>query len=108
MSQRSSSSNASRAPSFGMSSYSINRSTGKSGPLTRFDKTNRKEELIAKKITEIFKDKELRMIRTIEQTIYDDNLKIFKMKRSEFDEELTEIEKERVRIIKRKKNKKER
>ena len=47
-----------------MSSYSTTKS--KSGPMTRFDKTNRKEELIAKKITEIFKDKENRMIRTIE------------------------------------------
>ena len=47
-----------------MSSYSI--TNNKSGPLTRFDKTNRKEELIVKKITEIFKDKDNRMIRTIE------------------------------------------
>ena len=38
----------------------------------------------------------------------DDRLRIYKMKRSDFEEELTEIEKERSRIIKRKKNKKER
>ena len=87
-----------------MSSYSIN----KTGPLTRVAKTNLKEELIAKKITEIFKEKENRMIRTIEQTIIDDKLRIYKSKRSDFEEELTEIEKERTRIIKRKKNKKER
>ena len=67
-----------------------------------------KEEIIAKKITETFKDRDNKMIRTIEQTILDDKLKIYKMKRSEYDEELNEIEKERVRIIKRKKNKKER
>ena len=63
MSQRSSSSSASRQKSsFGMSSYSIN----KAGPLNRVAKNTLKEELIAKKITEIFKDKENRMIRTIE------------------------------------------
>lgn len=45
-----------------MSSYSIN----KAGPLNRVAKNTLKEELIAKKITEIFKDKENRMIRTIE------------------------------------------
>ena len=87
-----------------MSSYSLN----KTGPLTRHAKTNMKEEIIAKKITETFKDRDNKMIRTIEQTILDDKLKIYKMKRSEYDEELNEIEKERVRIIKRKKNKKER
>ena len=38
----------------------------------------------------------------------DDRLRIYKMKRSDFEEELSEIEKERSRIIKRKKNKKER
>ena len=91
-----------------MSGYSLGKSANKSGPMSRFDKTNRKEELIAKKITEIFKDKENRMIRTIEQTIYDDKLKVFKSKRSEYEEELNDIDKERVRIIKRKKNKKER
>ena len=47
---------------FGMSSYSIN----KSGPMNRMAKNNMKEELISKKITEIFRDKEQRMIRTIE------------------------------------------
>ena len=53
---RSSSSSANRSGSkaFGMSSYSIN----KSGPLNRIAKNNLKEELISKKITEIFKDKE--------------------------------------------------
>ena len=86
-----------------MSSYSIN----KSGPMNRIAKNNLKEELISKKITEIFRDKEQRMIRTIEATISEDKLKIYKMKRSEFEEELSELEKEKVKIIKRKKNKKE-
>jgi len=48
------------------------------------------------------------MIRTIEATIVEDRLKIYKLKRSEFEEELNELEAERKRIIKRKKNKKER
>ena len=90
--------------SFGMSSYSIN----KTGPMNRMMKTNLKEELISKKITEIFREKETKMIRTIEQTIIDDKLKIYKSKRSEFEEELHDLEKERAKIIKRKKNKKER
>ena len=46
-------------------------------------------------------------MQTIEQTIYDDKLKVYKLKRAEYEEELTEIDKERVRILKRKKNKKE-
>ena len=61
-----------------------------------------------KKITEIFKEKEQRMIRTIEVTIIEDRLRIYKMKRAEFEDELNELEAERKRIIKRKKNKKER
>ena len=65
--------------------------------------------MIYKKITEIFKEKEIKMMRVIEATIYEDKLKIYKLKRAEYDEELTEIEKERQKIIRnRKKNKKER
>ena len=102
---RSSSSSVSRSGSkaFGMSSYSIN----KSGPMNRIAKNNLKEELISKKITEIFRDKDQRMIRTIEATIVDDKLKVYKSKRAEYEEELNDLEKERVKIIKRKKNKKE-
>lgn len=47
------------------------------------------------------------MIRTIEQTITEDRLRIYKLKRAEFEEELNELEAERKRIVKRKKNKKE-
>jgi hypothetical protein len=65
--------------------------------------------MISKKITEIFKEKDTKMMRVIEATIYDDKLKIYKLKRAEYDEELTEIEKERQKIIRnRKKNKKDR
>lgn len=48
------------------------------------------------------------MIRTIEVTIVEDRLKIYKQKRADFEEELNELEQDRKRIIKRKKNKKER
>ena len=48
------------------------------------------------------------MIRTIEQTILDDKCRIFKQKKQEFEGELAEIDSERKKIIKRKKNKKER
>lgn len=102
---RSSSSSISqnRSKAFGMSSYSLN----KSGPMNRIAKNNLKEELISKKITEIFKDKDIKMIRTIEATIIDDKLKVYKQKRAEYEDELNDLEKERVKIIKRKKNKKE-
>lgn len=65
--------------------------------------------MISKKITEIFKEKEMKMMKTIEATIYDDRLRIYKLKRADFEDELNEIEKERQKILKnRKKNKKER
>jgi hypothetical protein len=83
------------------STYSVNTTLRKT-------RTVLKEEMIAKKITEIFKEKEQRMIRTIEVTIIEDRLRIYKMKRAEFEDELNELEAERKRIIKRKKNKKER
>lgn len=47
------------------------------------------------------------MIRTIETTIVDDKLKVYKSKRAFYEDELGDLEKERVKIIKRKKNKKE-
>lgn len=74
----------------------------------RKSRASLKEEMIAKKITEIFKEKEQRMIRTIEATIVEDKLRIYKQKRAEFDEEINELDQDRKRIIKRKKNKKER
>lgn len=83
------------------STYSVNTTLRKT-------RAGLKEEMIAKKITEIFKEKEQRMIRTIEQTITDDKLKIYKLKRAEYEDELNELEAERKRIIKKKKNKKER
>jgi len=90
-----------------MSSYSINMSG--LGHINRTARDNlMKEDLISKKIIEITREKETRMIRAIEATIVDDKLKIYKMKRAEFDEELADLEKEKIKIIKRKKIKKER
>ena len=74
---------------------------------TRKNRSNLREEMIQKKIKEIFKDKENRMYRTIEQTIYDDRLKIYKLKKSEYEEELSELEADKKKLLKRKKNKKE-
>ena len=83
------------------STYSVNTTLRKT-------RAGLKEEMIAKKITEIFKEKEQKMIRTIEQTITEDRLRVYKLKRAEFEDELNELEADRKRIIKRKKNKKER
>ncbi len=68
-----------------------------------------REEMISKKITEIFKEKEMKMMRIIETTIYEDRLRIYKQQRAEFEEEFNELDKERQKVIRnRKKNKKER
>jgi hypothetical protein len=64
--------------------------------------------MIAKKITEIFKDKDTRMIRTIELTIYEDRLKVYKQKRAEYEQEFAELEAEKRKVLKKKKSKKER
>jgi hypothetical protein len=56
------------------STYSVNTTLRKT-------RAGLKEEMIAKKITEIFKEKEQRMIRTIETTIVEDRLKVYKQKR---------------------------
>ena len=105
MSQDGSKSIASRKPSaqarVGGSTYSVNTTLRKT-------RAGLKEEMIAKKITEIFKEKEQRMIRTIELTIVEDRLKIYKQKRAEYEEELNDLDAERKKIMKRKKNKKER
>ena len=71
-------------------------------------KSNLKEEIIAKKIIEDQQAKEVKMIRQIEQTIYDDKLRVYRMKRAEYEDELNELDKDRQKNIKRKKNKKER
>ena len=47
------------------------------------------------------------MIRVIETAIFEDNHKIYTEKRSEYAEKLEELERERLRITRRKKNKKD-
>ena len=89
---------------FGQSSYSTSQ-TGVGG--LKKKQASLREEMIQRKINEIFKEKEAKMMRVIEQTIYEDKLKIYRMKRANYEEELLELENERKRIIKRKKNKKE-
>lgn len=64
----------------GSSVYSVGTSIRKNRNMIR-------EEMIAKKITEIFKEKENRMIRTIEQTIVEDRLRVYKVKRATYDVE---------------------
>jgi len=66
-----------------------------------------KEEMISKKINDLFKEKEQKMIRTIEAAMYEDNHQMYTMFREEFAERIEEIERERARILRRKKNKKE-
>ena len=67
-----------------------------------------KEEQIGKKINDLFKDKEQKMIRTIETAIFEDNHKVYSNFRKEFAEKIEDLEKERAKILRRKKNKKER
>ena len=93
-----------RGKAFGMSSYSV----GSKNPMGRMLKSNLKEEIIAKKIIEDQQAKEVKMIRQIEQTIYDDKLRVYRMKRADYEDDLNELEKDRQKNIKRKKNKKER
>lgn len=66
-----------------------------------------KEELIGKKINELFRDKELKLIRSIEAAIYENNHEIYTMYRKEFESKIEDLEKERAKILRRKKNKKE-
>jgi len=48
------------------------------------------------------------MVQSIKQTIWDDKLRVYKMYRKEFEVRINELEKERSKILRRKKNKKER
>ena len=66
-----------------------------------------REEQIGKKINDIFKDKEQKMIRTIEAAMYEDNHSVYTQHRNEYADKIDELEKERGKILRRKKNKKE-
>ena len=104
--QRSEKSGGSGKPgskAFGQSSYSLNTTA----IAQRKNKASLREHMIAKKIQEIFAEKNNKMIRTIESTIYEDKLRVYRMKRSNYEDELLDLENERKKIVKRKKNKKE-
>ena len=77
------------------------------GQTLRKNRNTLREEMIAKKITEIFKEKDQKMIRTIDQTITEDRLRVYKQKRAFYEDEFAELDAERKRIIKKKKSKKE-
>lgn len=67
-----------------------------------------REENIIKNIQQIFKDREAKMTDKINETIWDDKLRVYKNFRKEYESRLHELEKERSKVVKRKKNKKER
>lgn len=66
-----------------------------------------KEEVIGKKINDLFKEKEQKMIRTVEMAIYEDNHQVYTGFRKEFADKIEDLERERAKILRRKKNKKE-
>ena len=66
-----------------------------------------KEEKISKAITQIFKDKEKALYRSIENAMYEENKSVYMGFRKEYSEKIDELEKERVKILRRKRNKKE-
>ncbi len=66
-----------------------------------------KEEIIGKKINDLFREKEQKMTRTVELAIYEDNHQVYTNFRKEFADKIEELEKERAKILRRKKNKKE-
>ena len=55
----------------------------------------------------MFHEREMKMINYIVKTMWDDKLYQYKKYRREFDSKLNELEKDRVKIGRRKKNKKE-
>lgn len=60
-----------------------------------------------KNIQAVFKDREQKRVVAIKATIWDDKLKKYKEYRKEFEGQLHDLEKERTKIQRRKKNKKE-
>ena len=56
---------------------------------------------------DVFHDRERRMVDYIVKTMWDDKLYQYKKYRREYDSKLNELEKDRVKIGRRKKNKKE-
>jgi hypothetical protein len=66
-----------------------------------------KEEAIAKKIQDLFKDRENKKAQVIKATIWDDKLAVYKKYRKEHESKIIELDRERTKIQRRKKNKKD-
>ena len=66
-----------------------------------------KEMIIVKKINELFRERDQRMVDTIREAIFTDNQRIYRMFRKEYEAKLSEIQKERTKLKKRKKITKE-
>lgn len=65
-----------------------------------------REDHISKKIQDLFKNRELTMTACIKQTIFEDR-SVYKKNRKEFDSKMQDLEKEKSKIQRRRKNKKE-
>ena len=64
-----------------------------------------KEGAICERIQELYKKREADMVKIIKQTIFDDKLRIYKQYRKEFESKLQDLEREKVKISRKKKNK---
>ena len=62
--------------------------------------------MILNMLAEDKREKEKKRIQTITQTIFDDNLKIYKQMRKDYDEEIRELEVERRKLLRKRKIKK--
>lgn len=67
----------------------------------------KREETIVKNIQNAFKQREAKMVEKIIETIWDDKLRVYKLMRKDWEERLNELDKERAKITRKKKNKKE-
>ena len=74
------------------------------GAASRYiNKKDVQEQMIMKFMVENQRERETKMIRTIEETIYEDNLKVYKHQRNYYEDELKDLETDRRKIMKRKK-----
>ena len=64
-------------------------------------------EKIAMKIDTVFRNRDQRMANMIVQAIFDDKLSVYKRYRKEHDSKISELDKDKIKIQKRKKNRKE-
>ena len=67
----------------------------------------KKEEQIASNIQQVFKDRELKMTERIITTMWEDKLRVYKAFRKAVEADIKDLEKDRQKLLRRKKNKKE-